>query len=768
MSDFKFQFLIAAKEELSRVASQAGKGLEDLEERFKKVNKASDKLQDIGASIFKVGAAITAVAGLGVKAFSDLESSSISLQNVLGGVNGMDEHFQSINKKAVELGNTLPGATSDFYDLATALRRGGSEAANIDDGLLEAAASLKVVKRLSSEVAGEGLATTAQAFNLTGQEAIKMADIINRTSNASRLQVGGFFEAMKYIGAPSKMLGLTGLKNATDMSTLMGSLSNTGIDPSQVGSAFSQGVQHIAGIKTRLQAARGALWGDAGDILNQKGIKLDFFDDQGKTDIPRMVAQFDKLKGLNEEQRLKIGTTLFGAEGSRLALITSEAYNTTARKQLNGEHLNAQMKRETDSLKAKLENVFGSSTNAAARFFGPVGEALKGLLDKTNSLISRFDGWAERNPKIAAGVAFLVTGLGLLLTVGGGAIFIAAKMVTAWTGVCAVFPILNIGIFASVKALWALAVAFMATPIGWICAGIIAVIAVGVLLWKNWDRIYNWFKATFPALFGVIKSTFDDLKEAAAKLWQSFKMAWDAMAEALRPVMKALGALWEKFKPFLGPILKAIAVVVFGPMAVALGAVVVAIYLVVKWVTLMLNIWEKLITVGVKVWNWIKGFAGNMFEAGSNLVKSVAKGMMAAISHPIEAIKNVVKKVRGFLPFSPAKEGPLKDIHKIRLIETIAENMNPASLVDRMKSIATMARNAVPKLLTAGLAMAAAPLSMAASGGGKGPISITIHVDARGAAPGVEQGIQRAIMAAAPALKRELERLGESDSRRRF
>jgi hypothetical protein len=48
---------------------------------------------------------------------------------------------------------------------------------------------------------------------------------------------------------------------------------------------------------------------------------------------------------------------------------------------------------------------------------------------------------------------------------------------------------------------------------------------------------------------------------------------------------------------------------------------------------------------------------------------------------PINAVKSMVSKIRDHLPFSPAKVGPLKDIHKIKLVETIASSINAKPLL---------------------------------------------------------------------------------------
>lgn len=783
MTELRLQFLLAAREELSRAAGTAETGLEKLEKRFEKLRRASEKLEDAGRTIAGLGAVITGGVALGVKAFSDLEQSAVSLQNVMGTVDGMDEHFDSINRKAIALGNRLPGATRDFYDLATALRRGGAASGDLDNGLLEAAANLKVVQRLSSEVAGEGLATTAMAFKLNGQEAIAYADIINRTANASRLKVTGFFEAMKFVGAPAKMMGLEGLKSATEMSTLMAALSNTGIDPSQVGTAFSNGVAHMAGLKTRLLAARGALWGESGDILSQKGIRLDFFDESGNTSVPRIIAQLDKLKALTNEQRTKVGQTLFGAEGARLALVGSAEFNAMVERQLKVEHLNKQIDRETGTLSGKFENLFGTASNAAARFFAPVAEGLKGVLTRANSLVDKIDGWVERNPRLAATIAWVVTALGGLLVVGGGALWMVSKLINAWFALkgalFVIGPVLTFAktaVIGLTQSLWGMAAAFFATPVGWIVAAVAAIAGAGYLLWKNWDRLAGWVKTNLPGVHAAFTSAWAGLKSAFASLWAALTPLWEQfktglrmLMDALKPVWSALGFLWEKIKPFAMGSLKGLLIGLFLPLAVALGTFAAAVFIVIKALTWLVQGFTWLVQKGQAVISFLGGLAGTFFRAGSNIMTSIGKGMLAAVNHPIEAIKAVVKKIRGFLPFSPAKEGPLMDIHKIRLVETIAEGMNPGAIVGKMQAIAGAARNLVPRMVGAGMTVAAAPLAFAGGmGGGRAPIQITIQVDARGAAPGVQQDIERAVMRTVPAIKRELERLGVGDSRRKF
>lgn len=93
------------------------------------------------------------------------------------------------------------------------------------------------------------------------------------------------------------------------------------------------------------------------------------------------------------------------------------------------------------------------------------------------------------------------------------------------------------------------------------------------------------------------------------------------------------------------------------------------------------SIWNGIKKVFTGAWDWISNLTKKFFQAGKNIVISIAKGIWAVITAPIQAIMYLVKKIRNFLPFSPAKEGPLRDIHKVKLVETIAATINAKPLL---------------------------------------------------------------------------------------
>lgn len=69
---------------------------------------------------------------------------------------------------------------------------------------------------------------------------------------------------------------------------------------------------------------------------------------------------------------------------------------------------------------------------------------------------------------------------------------------------------------------------------------------------------------------------------------------------------------------------------------------------------------------------WFRAFG----DAGVNIVKSIADGIWNAIGYVTDAIGNVAQAIRDFLPFSPAKEGPLRDLNKLNFGGTIADSIH--------------------------------------------------------------------------------------------
>ena len=93
----------------------------------------------------------------------------------------------------------------------------------------------------------------------------------------------------------------------------------------------------------------------------------------------------------------------------------------------------------------------------------------------------------------------------------------------------------------------------------------------------------------------------------------------------------------------------------------------------------------------VKEWQKILHFLSslNLFKAGSKIISTLIDGIKSKAKAIYEAVKGTLSKVRNLLPFSPAKEGPLSDLHKtgLRFVETIAQGIKGDSIFAKVFSI---------------------------------------------------------------------------------
>lgn len=125
----------------------------------------------------------------------------------------------------------------------------------------------------------------------------------------------------------------------------------------------------------------------------------------------------------------------------------------------------------------------------------------------------------------------------------------------------------------------------------------------------------------------------------------------------------------------------------------------------------------------IEHWGAIKTFFEKLipqaFTWGANLLKTFAKGIESAVLWPVNAIERVFSKVARFIPHSPAKEGPLRNLDRVRIVETIADTIKPAPMIHAIRRVAMAAAVAAPMMIgtAAGPAIASSSAAQRSSGG---------------------------------------------------
>jgi uncharacterized membrane protein YgcG len=139
----------------------------------------------------------------------------------------------------------------------------------------------------------------------------------------------------------------------------------------------------------------------------------------------------------------------------------------------------------------------------------------------------------------------------------------------------------------------------------------------------------------------------------------------------------------------------------------------------VKVIRYVIDHWDELKQAAIDrlkgILDFITSLPERMYEAGVNIVRSIWDGMKSMWNDMTDWFEGGIQKLRDFLPFSPAKRGPLRDIHRLKLVETIAQNIKPGPMVSAMEAATGGVRGAVSRMTGFDFSGGG---GMAASGGG--------------------------------------------------
>lgn len=165
---------------------------------------------------------------------------------------------------------------------------------------------------------------------------------------------------------------------------------------------------------------------------------------------------------------------------------------------------------------------------------------LRGFAEGTMRLVTNAVEWTVDTGAIIANKVALLAHKAV-----GGAVWLAKQVAAlatasaAWIHNTAVIVANKVGLVASTvasgvaagataaltAAQWALNAAFVATPIGWVVLGLAAIVAAGVALYKNWDKVKakaGELGTKAKTVFGGVRDTITGAFDAAKKKVKGF------------------------------------------------------------------------------------------------------------------------------------------------------------------------------------------------------------------------------------------------------
>lgn len=250
-------------------------------------------------------------------------------------------------------------------------------------------------------------------------------------------------------------------------------------------------------------------------------------------------------------------------------------------------------------------------------------DALRGAISLTSSIINAsrsafgflFSGLLNPLSNFAGqGIVVMLRGIGKSLEVVGNfidrhqegfsnLILILGSFALAWKVVTLALAAWNIaaGIGATVSTALGAAIAFLTSPIGIAVVAIGTIIAIGVLLWKNWD---------------TVKKKAGELRDGIVKIWSAIK-DW---------TVKLFGKIISFFKKWGVEIL-----------AVLSGPIGGTVLLVVKH-------WDTIKKVTSKAWDTVKKWTSEKWNDVKDSVKKAASNSASWVSDKWNSMKTNTAK----------------------------------------------------------------------------------------------------------------------------
>ncbi|WP_254475322.1 phage tail protein [Bartonella sp. B1098] len=177
----------------------------------------------------------------------------------------------------------------------------------------------------------------------------------------------------------------------------------------------------------------------------------------------------------------------------------------------------------------------------------PIGWLIGGIA----VLVVLYKSWDKLNGWVAASLAavgavligsFIAAMVPAASAVAGLAVSLVASLIPAITAVGSAFISLGIAI--------------MTTPIGWIMAGIAALIGIGYLLYKNWDTVMNFLRNLWNSFANLCSTVFNNLfslfKKFSPLSWIAKKIndliKWLFGIDLMAAGTNLINGLWEGIK----------------------------------------------------------------------------------------------------------------------------------------------------------------------------------------------------------------------------
>ena len=468
-----------------------------LSQAFKQLGQ---KMTQVGTTLTtKVTLPLSLIGGAAVKNFAEVDKIMVLTNSTMANTEEQADLLNTAMKEAAA------NSTYGMNEAATAtlnFARAGLTAEQAADALAPAM-NLAAGEGGNLDTVSGGLVATINGFHGSFEEAAHYADVFANACNNSALDVDSLSSAMS-VAAP--IFSAAGY-SVEDAALYMGVMANNGIEADKAANSLKTGLARLVS-----PAKQGA------EKMDELGISITNADGTMKDSITIQQELHDAFAGLSEAEQIAAASAIFGKNQMSpwLALINTSTEDVNS--------LNTALLQEgtAGQMAADMMGGFGGSLERLKSTIDvaatSLGEALAPMIEKVVKWIQKavewFNGLDEEQRTMIATIGAVVAAIGPVLLILGGLFSAIGTVISAVSSAIGILKVV---------------VAFLGGPVS---AAIAAAIAIGVLLWRNWDTIKekaaqlkNWVVEKWTALKDGVVNAFNSLKERVSAIWESIKTA---------------------------------------------------------------------------------------------------------------------------------------------------------------------------------------------------------------------------------------------------